>query len=284
MSTQVNISENLQIRQERLDEHHAVEELTRDTFWDKLWGAEDGQICDEHLLVHRLRTSPALVPELNLVAVLGGKLVGHIIYTKSKIVSDTGTSHEMLTFGPLSVRPGYQGLGIGRALMSHSFAVAKGLGYRAVLIFGHADYYPRVGFRRAAEFGITTHDGKIFDPFMAYPLYDGAMDGIQGRYYLDPVYEGLTQEDAREFDKRFPARELFTPAPIGVLLERLEPAAREAVAGLGFRSIGMMQTKSERELLALDGVDACAISTIKAVMREYYYRWGAPGELCIPDV
>ena len=271
--------ESIHIRQERPEDYRAVEELTRETFWDKFWGLKQ-QICDEHLLVHKLRKTPSYVPELDLVAEMAGtdkmngKLVGHIIYTVSKIIDDSGEAHEMLTFGPLSVHPDYYNKGIGKALMCHSFKIAKDMGYRAIIIFGHPDYYPRVGFKRAAEYGITTSDGKTFDPFMVYPLYDGALDGISGRYYLDSVYETLTEEDALKFDEQFPPKTRHTPAPIDVLLERLEPPAREVIKGLQCDTLALMATKSEREITALEGIDANAISTISSVMREHGRRWG----------
>jgi len=264
---------NIHIRQERPDDYYTVEELTRDVFWSTFWG-KGQQICDEHLLVHRLRKSSVFVPELDLVAEADGKIVGHIIYSVSKIIDDGGKSYDMLTFGPLSVAPAYQNMGIGKALMRHSFDIAAKMGHRAVIIFGHSDYYPRVGFRRAAEFGITTSDGKTFDPFMAYPLYDGALDGIHGQYHLDPVYESLTQEDALEFDKRFPAKARHVPACIDVLLNRLEPAVKGAIQTLGFHLLAEMQTKSEGEISILKGVDANAINAIRMVMRENCLRWG----------
>jgi predicted N-acetyltransferase YhbS/RimJ/RimL family protein N-acetyltransferase len=196
----------IHIRPERPDDYYAVESLTRDAFW--FW-ADDGsdKICDEHLLVHKLRTCPSYVPELNYVAEVGGRLAGHIIYTKSKVLDDSGTAHETLTFGPLSVLPEYQRQGVGKALMRHTLDEAKRLGYRAVIIFGHPEYYPRVGFRRAAEFGITTADGGTGDYFMVYTLYEDALNGINGRYYIDPAYETLTQDETLEFDKRFPPKE-----------------------------------------------------------------------------
>ncbi|MCL2216391.1 MAG: N-acetyltransferase [Defluviitaleaceae bacterium] len=252
---------NLRLRPELPADRYAVESLTREAFWDTFW--EPGQqICDEHLLVHRLRKSPNYVPELNYVAEQNGKLVGHIIYSKSKIIDPAGNPHETLTFGPLSVLPEYQGQGIGKALMLHTFGVATRLGFRAVLIFGHPDYYPRVGFRRAAEFGITFKDVLPFDAFMAYPLYPGALEVISGSYHLDPVYESLTQEAALEFDKLFPPRERHTPAPVSILLNRLSPPARKAVEALNFKTLAQMKTKSLRELSALDGIDAEAIETI----------------------
>jgi len=263
---------NIHLRLETPADYYVVENLTREAFW-AFW-EPNRKICDEHLLVHRLRSAPSFVPELNFVAELDGKIVGHIIYTKSKVVDDAGQEYETLTFGPLSVLPEHQSKGIGQMLMRRSFEDAKRLGYRAVLIFGYPDYYPRVGFRRAAEFGITTADGHNFDPFMAYPLYGGALDGIRGRYFIDPVYEQLTEEDALAFDKRFPPKEPFIPAPFNILLDRLEPDARNTMEGIECPSLQMMKSKSERDISSLPGIDAKAVNTIRAVLHEHGIRWG----------
>ena len=263
---------NINYRLETPADYYAVEKMTREAFWE-FW-EPDQTICNEHLLVHRLRSAPVYIPELDFVAEVTSEIVGHIIYTKSKIVSDTGAEHEVLTFGPLSVKPSFQNMGIGKALMRHSFEEAKRLGYRAVLIFGHPDYYPRVGFRRASEFGIITSDGRSYDPFMAYPLYSGALDGIHGRYYIDPVYEQLTEEDTHIFDKRFPFKEPFDPTPFSVLLERLDTDAREALGSINCKSLEMMTSKSEREISSLHGIDAKALDTIRAVLHEYNIKWG----------
>jgi len=266
---------NLTIRQEQERDHYAVESLTRDAFWSTNRSVGPvAKICDEHLLVHKLRSTPTLVPELNLIAEQDGKIVGHIIYTVSKIIGEQGTAHEMLTFGPLSVAPEHQNTGIGGALMRHSFKIAKELGHKAVIIFGHPHYYPRVGFRRAAEFGITTADGETFDPFMAYPLYDGALDGINGSYHIDAVYDTLTQEEALEFDKKFPPKPFHIPQEINILLDRLQPKARAAIQALNFHSLALIQTKSEDELLALPGIDIAALETIRTVMQENCIPWG----------
>ena len=267
----MNKLDNLKIRKETPGDYRAVEEMTREAFW-KFWEPNQA-ICCEHYLVHLLRTVPTLVPELNLVAELDGKLAGHIIYTKSKIVDDNGREYETLTFGPITVMPALQGIGLGQALMRHSFAEAKRLGYRAVLIFGHPSYYPRAGFRPAAEFGIATSDGHNRDAFMAYPLYDGALDGISGRYYIDPVYESATNEKALEYDKRFPSKEPFFTTPLNVLLDRLEPDARKALESTECQSIQMMTAFSEREISSLSGIDRQAIETIRSVLRWHDVKW-----------
>ena len=220
---------NLILRLETPDDYYAVEEMTRETFW-RFWEEdEERTICNEHMLVHKLRDVESLVPELNVVAELDGKIVGHVIYTKSWIETADGKVYETLTFGPLTVMPEYQSRGIGRALLMYTFEEAKRLGHRAVLIFGHPDYYTRVGFKYAADFGITTTDGSTFDAFQVYELYEGALNGIHGKYDIDPIYMQLTEEETLEYDKRFPAKEPHTLTSIDVLLDRLEPAAAEGI-------------------------------------------------------
>jgi len=43
---------------------------------------------------------------------------------------------------------------------------------------------------------------------------------------------------------------------------------------LGFRNLEMLKSKSEREISSLPSIDAKAIETIRAVMREHGFRWG----------
>jgi Predicted acetyltransferase len=260
------------LRLETPADHYAVEQMTRDAFW-KFW-EPDRKICDEHLLVHRLRSAPSFLPELDYIAERNGTLAGHIIYTKSEVLDNDGHAHQVLTFGPLTVSPAFQNQGIGRALMRHTFAEARQLGYRGVIIYGHPDYYSRVGFRPAGEFGIATAEGGNFDAFMALPLYAHAFDAIEGRHDFDSVYKQLTQEDALEFDRRFPPKEAFLQTPVQVLLDRLGPPARAAIEGQGFQTLEILRAKSQREISALGGIDNHAVDTIIAVMRERGYRWG----------
>ena len=99
-----------------------MECLTREAFWGHM-----SPDCDEHYLVHRLRQSPGFVPELDFVAESDGQLVGNIMYSKAKVISDQGRSWEVLNFGPLSVDPTHWGQGIGGMLMRHTIAEAKRL-------------------------------------------------------------------------------------------------------------------------------------------------------------
>jgi len=184
------------LRLEGKSDFTTVEQITYRAFLNAPpTGDDDG---NEALLARKLRSRPAFVPELDYVAEMDGKIVGNIMYTRSKVVTDNGSEWETLTFGPVSVLPKYQKQGIGGALIRRTLHTAHELGYRAVLIYGYESYYPRFGFKPASEFGITTEDGKNFPAFMALPLYDGALDDVHGRLICDDVYTNL---DKNESDK-----------------------------------------------------------------------------------
>lgn len=188
----------LVIRPENECDFAQVEALTRDAFWDVY---KPG--CDEHLLAHKLRKVPAFVPELDFVAVLDNQIVGNIMYSKAKIIDQNEHAHEVLTFGPVSVMPSLQKKGIGSALILHTKKLAMELGYTAVIIFGNPAYYHRFGFVSAEKFAISTADGASFDAFMALELTGGALRGISGRFYEDPVFH-TDPDELEAFERQFP--------------------------------------------------------------------------------
>lgn len=192
---------NIEIRRETEKDYDEVENLTREAFWDVY---QPG--CDEQLLAHKLRQVEAFIPELDLVANLEGRIVGNIMYSKAKIVDETGAGHELLTFGPLSVLPSHQKMGIGSRLVNLSLEMAKEMGFTAVVIFGSPAYYHRFGFLNAEKYHITSSDGENFEAFMALELYEGALRGITGKFYEDPVFQ-IDKAEAEAFDKKFPYKE-----------------------------------------------------------------------------
>lgn len=256
---------SIALRLERPEDYRAVENLTREAFW-----GFTGPTCDEHYLVHLLRSVPAFLPELDFVAEMDGELVGNVMYSRAKVVDDRGKETEVLTFGPLSVLPTYWRCGVGSALMRHSIREAKQMGYRAIVFYGHPDYYPRFGFRNAKAFGITTPNGKNFDALMAMPLYDGALDGVSGAFHEDPVF-AVKSEEAEAFNRTFPHKEPASMIPIDVLTHKLDPAARKAFAERNITTLAWLNRVSGREMLEWDGIDAQAMAIINQTLREHGY-------------
>ncbi len=153
-----------------------------------------------------MRTIPASVKELDIVACDGDTIVGYIMYSKAQVIDEQNKGYEVLCMGPLAVAPDRQKQGIGSMLMNASAKKAKDLGYKGVIIFGDPQYYHRFGFVDAKTYGITTPEGINMEPFMALELFPGSLQGITGKFYTDKVFETDPQE-VEEFEKGFPYRE-----------------------------------------------------------------------------
>lgn len=103
------------IRNETAGDYTAVETLTRRAFYNIYIPG-----CVEHYLVHCMRGHADFLPELDFVLELDGQVIGNIMYTKAKLVGESGMEKDILTFGPLSIAPEYQRKGYGTRLMEHS--------------------------------------------------------------------------------------------------------------------------------------------------------------------
>lgn len=103
-------------------------------------------------LVGDLFGDKTAVPNLSLVAVEDGVIVGHILYTKVTLKGATqGLSAQILA--PLAVLPGAQGKGVGCRLIEAGLHELKKSDVQLVFVLGHPDYYPRCGFAPAGKLG-----------------------------------------------------------------------------------------------------------------------------------
>lgn len=152
------------IRREETKDQSAVYSLVKKAF-------ETAEHADgnEQELVNALRKSEAYIPELSLVAEIGGRIVGHIMFTKAK-VGDVA----VLALAPLSVLPEYQRQGIGTALIREGHRIAGEMGYGYSIVLGSETYYPRVGYFPADTLGIKAPFDVPGENFMACRLTDDA--------------------------------------------------------------------------------------------------------------
>lgn len=196
---------NIIIRKETKEDYHATELMTMRAFWNL-----HGPGCNEHLLLHKLRESNDYLPELSRVAELDGKIVGAIAYSRATIQTEHKT-HDIITFGPLSVEPTAQHLGIGGMLLKETIVLAKKAGYPGICIFGEPDYYPKHGFVTCDQFGITDWNGNNFDAFLCYELQENGFAGMQGRFRESEVFETCENETELDaFNQHFPTYNKLT--------------------------------------------------------------------------
>jgi predicted N-acetyltransferase YhbS len=198
---------DLIIRLETPADYREVEYVTREAFWNHHVPG-----CDEHYLAHVLRESSCFIPELDFVAVQQGRIVGNIMYTHAKIAGDDGAEYPVISFGPVSVLPDWQGNGVGSALILRSLSAARRLGHIAVLIYGDPAYYSRFGFAPAEKYGIGTSDDHYADALQALELKTGSLSGKAGRFMEDQAYEVDAAASAM-FDQSFPPKEKLEGLP-----------------------------------------------------------------------
>ena len=117
------------------------------------------------------------MPELDFVLELDGEVIGNIMYTKSKLVSENGTEKEILTFGPVSILPEYQRAGYGKMLIRHSLSRAAELGYDTVVILGNPSNYVSLGFQSCRKYSVCIENGKYPAAMLVKELVPGALKG-----------------------------------------------------------------------------------------------------------
>ena len=196
--------ENVIIRLEEKGDYRAVEELTREAFWNVY---KPG--ADEHYYVHMMRKHPDFIPELAFVLEVDGKIVGNIMYTKAWLEDEEGNRKEILSFGPLCVAPEYQRRKLGKILIEHSFDVARKMGYDVNINFGNPGNYVSRGFVSCKKKNVSfVVDGNFPTALLVAELVPGALDGR--RYMYIPSTAADCCEDVEAvlaFDAQFPPKE-----------------------------------------------------------------------------
>ncbi len=191
------------IRLETPNDYRAVENLTREAFWN-----QNVPGCDEHYLVHTMRNHADFIANLAFVLEKDGEIIGNIMYTKSKLVDENGNEKPIISFGPVSILPTHQRKGYGKALIEYSFKAALRLGYDTIVIFGNPDNYVARGFKSSRKYNVCL-EGDVFPTAMLVKeLTEGVLDGRR-RYFRESTFgEVCADKDAvAAFDATFPFKE-----------------------------------------------------------------------------
>lgn len=142
----------------------------------------------ERFLVRRIHESDTFIPQLSMVAQTSeNKIIGYILLSEVEIVSETGVTPS-LAVAPLAVLPQFQRRGIGAMLLKAAHDMAASLGYETAVVLGHKDYYPRFGYRKAADFGITFPFDVPDELCMIVELVPHAADGLCGMVHYPDIF------------------------------------------------------------------------------------------------
>ena len=183
------------IRNENEADYALVEEITRKSFYNLYVPG-----CIEHYLVHIMRSHEDFIPELDFVIEVDNKVIGNIMYTKAKLVDESGEEKSILTFGPVCIMPEYQRRGYGKMLLEHSFHQGLALGYDVIVIFGNPSNYVARGFKSCKKYNICLENGTYPAAMLVKELKPEALDGRKWIYYDSPVMN-IDEQEAECFDE-----------------------------------------------------------------------------------
>jgi len=175
------------IRRELPDDIEAVHAVTAAAFRSAEHSAppvEPGGDPGEATLVARLREDVGWIPELSLVAVDNGVVVGHVVASRAHV-----EDRPALGLGPISVIPTRQRTGVGKALMHAILGAAEALDESLVGLLGDPAYYRRFGFVPAQAAGVMAPDPSWGDYFQVRTLT--RYDGHVGRFRYARPFETL---------------------------------------------------------------------------------------------
>lgn len=141
----------------------------------------------EAFLVDRLRKNAS--PYLSLVAEQDHQLIGHLFFSPAHLPKHP--SIKVMGLAPLAVEDEFQDLGIGTALVKAGLAMCRDQGIQAVVVLGHASYYPRFGFAPAVNFGMFCKYPVPSETFMVIELVKNALPKNPGMIHYHPEFDKM---------------------------------------------------------------------------------------------
>ena len=122
-------------------------------------------------------------PVLSLVAIVDGRVVGHVLFSTVRL-KPPGQDVSAALLAPLAVHPECQSQGIGSQLVAAGIEQLSDAGVDLVFVLGHPAYYPRFGFFEAGIKGFEAPypiPEKNAAAWMMRELHPGVIGSTRGQ-------------------------------------------------------------------------------------------------------
>ena len=134
------------------------------------------------------------MPELALVCVTDGEIVGHVMISGATVRHQTG-ERAIVMLSPLTVDPAHQRRGIGAALVSQVSELADQRNEPVIVLEGNPAYYGRFGFEHSLAHGLTIHLPDWAPPEAArvklLSSYEDNDPTLRGEVIYPPAFDSL---------------------------------------------------------------------------------------------
>ena len=141
--------------------------------------ADEGKLVRR--LVEEIRSKKYYLPELELLMLEDGEVVGYVMFSRFHI--EGRYTDRLVILTPAAVKTSLQRQGISRELITYGLRKAAEMGFTAALVEGNPANYRARGFKTSANHGIVAGPNihlPHVDCLMVTELVPGGLEGITG--------------------------------------------------------------------------------------------------------
>lgn len=151
---------------------------------------------DEAELVSAIRNSGPFDPELSLVCVEDGDIVGYVLFSPVVIRAPDCDETPALALAPVAVLSQFRNRGIGTALIEEGIHRSYKKGVRIIVVLGEPGYYRRFRFESAKAHEIEPPWEVPEGYFMVLALETNALRDVHGVVHYPEAFSQTVENES----------------------------------------------------------------------------------------